>query len=257
MAFELPEGYGIVLQARTGSTRLPGKMTRPFFGQKTMLEVIMENLLSQFDRRHVFLATSTADADQALVKMADAYGIGYYTGSEDDVLDRFIQCARHFKLAVNVRICADNPFIQPQHMVELITNYHASPCDYSSFAFPDGTPIIRSHIGFFTEIVSTEALERAAAATSDAFYHEHVTNYIYGNPDQYRVRLLPLPLHLQARTDIRLTIDTADDFEMASSLYHELVEQNRLYSTEAIAAAIDEKPHYKERMSKLIKQFSK
>jgi spore coat polysaccharide biosynthesis protein SpsF len=257
MAFELPAGFGIVLQARTGSTRLPGKMTRPFFDDKTMLEVIFEGLLSTFDPKHIFLATSTAPADEALVNMAKEYGIGFYTGSEDDVLDRFVQCAKHFGLEVNVRICADNPFIQPQHMKELILDYASDPCDYSSFAFPDGTPIIRSHIGFFTEIVRTAALEKAANATSDSFYHEHVTNYIYGNPDQYHVRLLPLPLHLQARTDIRLTIDTADDFEMASALYGEMMAQKTLHNTEAIVAAIDTKPHYKERMLKLIKQFTK
>jgi len=253
----LPKGYGIVLQARTGSTRLPGKMTMPFFENQCMLEVILEGIAQRFSKEEIYLATTTSAADDALVSIAEKCGVHCYRGSENDVLQRFIDCAEHFELDVNVRICADNPFIQGTYMDQLIADYQASPCDYASFAFPDGTPIIRSHIGFFTEIVSTEALKKAASETDEAFFHEHVTNFIYGNADRYNVRLLPLPLHLQPRTDIRLTIDTSDDFEMASALYTQLRKAGKADDTHAIVAAIDEHPEYKERMLQLIKRFSK
>lgn len=253
----LPKGYGIVLQARTGSTRLPGKMTMPFYQDRCMLEIILEGLASRFSREEIYLATTTSPADDALVQIAEKSGVHCFRGSENDVLQRFIDCSKHFELEVNIRICADNPFIQGEYMHQLIADYQNAPCDYASFAFPDGTPIIRSHIGFFTEIVSTAALEKAASETSDPFYHEHVTNFIYGNADRYNVRLLPLPLHLQDRTDIRLTIDTADDFEMASALFTDLKNTDQEDNTHAIIAAIDQRPEYKERMSQLIKRFSK
>ena len=253
----LPKGYGIVLQARTGSTRLPGKMTMPFYNNQCMLEVILEGIAQRFSREEIYLATTTSPADDALVHIAGKSGVHCFRGSENDVLQRFIDCSEHFELDVSVRICADNPFIQGEYMDQLIQDFQHAPSDYSSFAFPDGTPIIRSHIGFFTEIVSTAALKKAAAETSDPFYHEHVTNFIYGNADRYNVRLLPLPLHLQPRTDIRLTIDTADDFEMASALYTELRNAGKENNSTAIVAAIDDRPAYKERMSQLIKRFSK
>lgn len=253
----LPKGYGIVLQARTGSTRLPGKMTMPFYQDRCMLEIILEGLASRFSREEIYLATTTSPADDALVQIAEKSGVHCFRGSENDVLQRFIDCSKHFELEVSIRICADNPFIQGEYMHQLIADYQNAPCDYASFAFPDGTPIIRSHIGFFTEIVSTAALEKAASETSDPFYHEHVTNFIYGNADRYNVRLLPLPLHLQDRTDIRLTIDTADDFEMASALFTDLKNTDQVDNTYAIIAAIDQRPEYKERMSQLIKRFSK
>lgn len=253
----LPSGYGIVLQARTGSTRLPGKMTRPFYQDLNMLEIIIETVKSSFEASQIYLATTTSVADDELADIAASTGIHLFRGSENDVLQRFIDCAEQNRLEVCVRICADNPFIQAQYMVDLISDFEKSPCDYSSFAFPDGTPIIRSHIGFFTEIVRTAALRRAAEETPDPFYHEHVTNFIYGNKQIFDVRLLPMPLHLQQRTDIRLTIDTADDFEMAASLFSELSSRGEAQNTEAILRAIDDHPEYKERMSALIKQFTK
>lgn len=249
------QGVGVVLQARSGATRLPGKMTTPFFQGKGILEIVMTHVLCAFDSKSVVLATTTSAADNALANLAEAYGIRVFRGSEHDVLQRFVDCAHRDDLQHVLRICADNPFLRPEYLQALMSDYLDNPCDYVSYAFPDGTPIIRSHIGLFAEMVAVGALERAIASTDDKFYHEHVTNYIYGHPDNFDIRLLSLPEEVQSRNDIRLTVDTAQDFEMAAAIFAELQMKGNTLS--ALIQLIDERPEMLKRMQQLISTYTK
>lgn len=255
MTHKLKADYGVLLQARSGATRLPGKMTLPFWNGKGILEVVIQTALQAFDHEQVILATTESVADDELARIAESHGIRVFRGSEHDVLQRFIDCAHQFQLKHVVRVCADNPFLRVEYLQELAKHYEQQPADYVSYAFPDQTPIIRSHIGLFAEMVAVSALERAAELTGDKFYHEHVTNFIYGNPDTFDVRLLPLPELVRARNDIRLTVDTPDDFEMASQLYSEMLVQGN--TVEALFHLIDSKPELLQRMGKLISTYVK
>lgn len=252
---KLPQGVGVLLQARSGATRLPGKMTIPFYRGKGILEMVMLRSLAAFEPDCIVLATTTSPADDPLAVLADAHGIKVFRGSEHDVLQRFIDCAHREGFRHVLRICADNPFLKSEYLQALIVDYLKHPCDYVSYAFPDGTPIIRSHIGLFAEMVATEALERAAQLTNETFYHEHVTNFIYGNPEDFSIRLLPLPEELRARNDIRLTVDTPEDFQMASEIFAELEAKGNSLSD--LIKLIDERPEMLQRMQQLISTYVK
>jgi spore coat polysaccharide biosynthesis protein SpsF len=251
----LNTGFGVLLQARSGATRLPQKMTLPFFEGHGILEIVIQTALQAFDQEHVILATTDSNPDDELASIASSFGVQVFRGSEHDVLQRFIDCAHQFNLNHVVRICADNPFLRADFLQELVKDYERQPADYVSYAFPDQTPIIRSHIGLFAEVVSVAALEKASLLTTEAFYHEHVTNFIYGNPQQFDVRFLSLPELVRSRNDIRLTVDTIDDFEMASQLFAEL--HGKGNTLEALLQLLDEKPDMLERMGKLINTYVK
>ena len=251
----LPDTFGVVLQARSRATRLPGKMTLPFYRESGILQVVIEKTLKAFDKSRVVLATTDVHEDDVLVDIAKTHGIGVYRGSESDVLQRFIECARVFGFQHILRVCADNPFLRPEFMQSLADSYFESPCDYHSYAFPDGTPTIRSHIGLFAEMVSLQALESAAAQTDNPFYHEHVTNYIYSNEDLFRMKFKQLPLLIQHRKDIRLTVDTPADFAIVSSLYALLKEGDD--TLEALVNLVDQHPEYLNEMKQLISTYEK
>ena len=107
----------------------------------------------------------------------------------------------------------------PQLIVPLWEAYATAPCDYLSFGLPNGLPVVRSHWGLFAEITNRTALERAARQTTHSFHREHVTNDLYENPDQFEVRLLPLPPVFSGRAGYRFTIDHYEDFEVLRDLY--------------------------------------
>jgi spore coat polysaccharide biosynthesis protein SpsF (cytidylyltransferase family) len=251
----LNSDFGVVLQARSGATRLPGKMTMPFYNNRGILEIVISAVLGAFDAENIFLATTTASGDDSLAEIGKQCGIHVFRGSESDVLQRFIDCSRENGLKHILRVCADNPFLRPNYLQQLATEYMESPSDYLSFAFPDGTPTIRSHIGLFGEMVALSALQKVSDMTTESFYHEHVTNFIYGNPQTFDVRFLPLPGIVRSRSDIRLTVDTSDDFEMAAKIFSEL--QSNENTTEGLIELIDHHPEMLLRMKKLINTYVK
>lgn len=223
MSFE--NNISIIIQARTGSTRLPNKMLLPIYDDKTILEIIILNLLIYFEPSQIIVATSLNHNDNQLEHIAGRLNVKCFRGSENDVLDRFIGAAEFFNVHNIIRVCADNPLLQVDQVKLLADEFlkRNDTLDYLSFAFPDGTPVIKSHIGLFAEATKLDVLKKVNELTNEMFYHEHVTNFIYQNPDLFHVDFIELPLELQNRKEIRLTIDTKKDFENVK----EIIEKNK------------------------------
>jgi spore coat polysaccharide biosynthesis protein SpsF len=246
---------GIIVQARLGSTRLPGKMLLPFYQDKSILEIILDNLKSLLQDYPIIVATSDNPIDDKIEETALKCGVHTFRGPEDDVLQRFILAAETHNLDCIVRVCADNPFLMPEYITNLIEKMKNSEVDYLSYQFSDGTPIIKSHIGMFTEIVKLSALQKIKSQTTEQIFLEHVTNYIYSNLDYFKVKFLNLPDIIFERKDIRLTVDTKKDFEMTQKLYSELNDEN--YSLLRLINVIDANENYKFVMSEEIRKNSK
>ena len=222
--------YKIIIQARSNSSRLPGKMLMPFCGNQTILDIIINSLISVFDPGDVVLATTNNTSDDALVEIAQKMNVKVFRGDEQDVLKRFIDSADKFTADVIVRVCADNPFLQAESIRGLLNHFDASKMDYLSFKMKDNTPVIKSHLGMYAEIVSISALKKVAQLTTDKTYREHVTNYIYSNPDIFKVEFLSLPYEIGRRNDVRLTIDTKEDFLLGQEIYSEIVPRTDVQS---------------------------
>ncbi len=248
---------GIVIQARSGSTRMPAKILQPFDGELTILDIILEKIKRDCPGKTVVVATTERPADDRIEAIAHQHGVECFRGSEDDVLARFIGAAEHYGLDRIIRVCSDNPFLLTGAFAELFAASDAHPeADYVAFAFPDGRPTIKSHLGLYAELSTTAALRRAAEATTEKLYREHVTIYLYTHPADFSICLLPLPEELQCRTDIRLTLDTPQDFKLLNELYKRLHCETTGTLAELLGL-VDSNPEYGRIMKQNISQNEK
>jgi spore coat polysaccharide biosynthesis protein SpsF len=248
--------FKIIIQARLGSSRLPRKVLIPFVNNKSILQILIENLLKVFSKDQIILATTKSDIDDELERFAINNKLNYFRGEESNVLKRFIDCAEHLKVSNIIRVCADNPFLMPQFITEIINNVDEE-YDYVSFKFPDGTPTIKSHIGLFAEYTNLRALKKIAELTADPIYLEHVTNYLYSHSSLFRIKFINLPPNLQNRKDIRLTIDSQEDFDNLKELYKNLPEITDENFLKDLLFAIDNNYQLKNIMIEQIKKYEK
>lgn len=245
----------IIIQARLSSTRMPGKVLQPFVGDQSILDLQLSAIKSL--NIPVILATTTSANDDALAQFAQQNDVDWFRGSETDVLGRFLNAPQADYI---VRVCSDNPFLDT-HSIQKFINEIAEGVDYISFKNSVGTPAIKAHWGLFAEVVSRKALVKAYEATENhpegAFYREHVTNYIYGHPDLFQVKLLPAPEIIKDRNDLRFTIDTPEDFANMQKLYPLIEKNGGDFSIENLVRTTDNHAEIKKVMAKGIARFSK
>lgn len=247
-----------MLQARLGSTRLPGKMILPFFQGKSILQLIIEKLTHSFPEIPIILATSTDPSNDQLEIQARQMGCSVYRGSEKDVLHRFVSAGSKFRCHHLIRVCADNPFLdmaEMQHLIKFTTENNEY--DYVAFKV-NNEPSIKTHFGFWSEFVTLEALQKIENKTKEEFYQEHVTNFIYQNPEEFRIFYLAAPPVLEGKKDIRMTLDTQTDFDLLSEIYRNLFSKYKnQFGINEIIDFLDQHPQYKAAMSEQIKINSK
>lgn len=229
-----------IVQARTGSSRLPNKILLPFYQRNTLLDLLI-NKLKSIDNTEVVIATTTARTDDLIEQKAMEHNVVCFRGEELDVLQRFINAAHLVGARKIIRVCSDNPFLDVYAINELIANVEKSSnsTDYISF-WVNGTPSIKTHYGFWTEYVTLKALEIVAKQTDDPLFHEHVTNFIYTYPAIFNLKWIKGPDILLNRTDIRLTIDTYTDFTNAQSIYSELAKYSQYPCIKDVVNYLDE-----------------
>lgn len=234
----------IIIQARTGSTRLPRKMILPFYGNEGIFSLILNRLTSIIDKNNIILATSINENNDVLIDIAKNYGVNYFRGSENDVLQRFIDAAIDFNAEKIIRVCADNPFLDLEYLNFLLDNFEKSNCDYMSFSTSKGTPTIKTHYGFWAEAVTLNALKNVKSMTDENIYHEHVTNFIYANPDIFNINFFNIPEEIENHDDIRLTIDTQVDFDIQKEIFNIVYKKNPNFNAFDIIGFLNENQHY-------------
>ncbi len=238
------------------STRLPGKILKPFYGSKTLLETLLDTLHNIYDIP-VIVATSLNRNDDQLYKFLIDKGENVFRGSESDVLNRFIKTAETFNLDGIVRICSDNPFLSRDGIINLIDKAKVSSADYIGYRI-NNKPSILTHFGFWGEYVRLSALKHVAAITDkDSPAHEHVTYHVYNNPQLFSCEWIDCPDFLQGRKDIRLTIDTIDDFKNAAVVYAEMKRINGGFSLYDVVEFLDNHRDIKESMIEKIQENQK
>lgn len=239
---------GIIIQARTGSTRLPHKMILPFFEELGILETIFKRIKKGVPDIPIILATTTNTNDNILEEIALRNQITVYRGSEDNVLKRFIIAAKNNNLNRIIRICADNPFLDIDALNQQIDSFKIVETDYWSYSKSDNTPTIKTHYGFWTEGVTLQGLERVNKFTQEKLFQEHVTNYIYTHPDKFKIHFEKIDGLIENEPNIRLTIDTAKDFEIAQKIYTELKNNEIPCEAKKVVEYIKAKPEWLEIM---------
>ena len=241
---------GIILQARTGSTRMPEKVILPFYHEQSILDLLLEKVKTL--GVPAVLATTVNPSDDRICSLAEKHEVPVFRGSGNDVLERFIQAARKFSFSKIIRVCADNPFLDLAGMKTLIAKSEESEADYLSFQLDGNKPSILTHFGFWAEAVRLDALEKAQQLTAEKLYHEHVTNFIYGNPALFNVKFIQADPLVFSRTDIRMTLDTPEDFEIQQKIFATIIKENPNFGIPEIVGWLDQHPEILELMKQEI-----
>jgi spore coat polysaccharide biosynthesis protein SpsF len=242
-----------IVQARLGSTRLAGKVARKL-GGKPLVEWVVRRATECQRLDRVIVATGDGPGDRAIADLVPP-DVAVFPGSESDVLGRFVAALRQFPARGVVRMCADNPFIDPVLIDRLVRTADEHPdCDYLSYCTQSGRPVILSPIGVFAEWCRADALAEAARLTSDPIDREHVTRFLYSHPERFNVRLVPAPVELD-REDLRLTVDIEDDWEHAQAIFEALGPES--LDWQQITGLLDGQPAVRRKMAWLNRKHAK
>ena len=233
-----------IIQARIGSTRLPGKVLLDLEG-KNVLERVIERVIKSKFISDVIVATTTAREDQKIVRLCSAIGIKSYCGSENDVLDRYFQAARLSEASQIVRVTSDCPLIDPGIVDKVIKTHLSSGADYTSNTivetFPDGEDV---------EIFTFNALKKAwdgAKALSD---REHVTPFIRKNPKLFKLVNVENSIDLSGK---RWTLDEKNDYKLIKTIYKYLSDKAEYFTMKDVLTLLAKYPEL-ERLNYGIKR---
>jgi spore coat polysaccharide biosynthesis protein SpsF len=219
----------VVVQARMGSGRLPGKVLADLAGHP-MLEFVVQRLRAADASLQVHVATSTASADDAVEEFCRRLDVPCFRGSETDVLGRYL--AATADLAdddVIVRATADNPLYCPRRTAAIVAQHRRLLADYTcvenlSYVVP--------------EVMRAAALREMGSVASDARCREHVTPYFREAAHGFRAVTLPARWH-DLRPEIRLTVDTAEELDRMSAICRSLIHRGLLFPLEDVYSLFD------------------
>jgi len=207
-----------IIQARTGSTRLPGKVMYPLDGKHTLTHIITRVSTAETVDNTV-VATSTKPPDDVIERNASMAGADVVRGSESDVLSRFHRAAKRYSPDVLVRVTADCPLISPDTIDEVVHRLIETDADYSTNiierTFPRGLDV---------ETFTFESFKQVHRESTASHHREHVTPYYREQTDQFDLVSVTSDevfdeSWMQDRTDLRLTVDEADDYELLWEIY--------------------------------------
>ena len=224
-----------IIQARMGSTRLPGKTLLPILG-RPLLERLIERLRFVERIDQIVVATTVAPDDDAIEATCDRLGAGCYRGSVDDVLDRVLEAARTYHADLIVEICGDCPLIDPGTVRSVIELYDTGAFDHTSNILCEGYPR-----GLDTQVYATRVLAEVAELTQNPADREHVSLYIYEHPKRYRLGRYETPADIRRRR-LRLTVDTPDDLALIQAIYEHLYPSKPDFSIQDVVRLLDDHP---------------
>lgn len=199
-----------IIQARIGSTRLPGKALLDIAGRPMLLHVI-ERMQRSEEIDKIVVATTHNERDDEIEDFCKKHEVSFYRGSENDVLDRYYQCAKEYAADIVVRVTSDCPLIDPRVVDMVINEYKKGESDYSSNIVERTYPR-----GMDVEVFSFKALAKAHREAHEDYQREHVTPFIHENPEKF---ILTNVLGDEDFSRYRITVDTPEDMEMVSRLY--------------------------------------
>jgi spore coat polysaccharide biosynthesis protein SpsF len=203
-----------IVQARMGSTRLPGKILLPIEG-RTLLERVIDRARRASTIDEVVVATTHQRADDDIVALGARAGFAVERGDENDLLDRYVSAARAKRADVVLRITSDCPLLDPEVIDRIVEEGRERGADYASNVIEPRT----WPRGLDAEAVTMDALERAWREDDRPDWREHVTPYFYRNPERFRLH----PVYAdQDYSRHRWCVDTPEDLDLITRIYREL-----------------------------------
>lgn len=210
-----------VIQARTGSTRLPGKVMYPLNGLPA-LEHVISRTSNGNNVTDVVLATTTESQDDVIAQHASKFGANVIRGSESNVISRFERAVAEYDPDIIIRITGDCPLIDSSIIDRVVASLSEEDADYSSNiihrTFPRGLDVEAFTVGSFKTVISQ---------TTSQIEREHVTPYYRENMDEFEIVNVTSDQVFDdekyiGRTDLRLTLDEADDYNLLDRIYNSI-----------------------------------
>jgi len=227
-----------IIQARMGSTRLPGKVLMEICGKPLLWHVVNRVSYSKYISQ-IVIATSTNPKDDEIEKFAKKYKLKVFRGSENDCLDRYYKAAKKYKADVIVRITADCPLICPEIIDKVILEYIKGDFDYVTntivYTYPDGCDV---------EVFSFEALEKAWREAKDTVEREHVTVYIR-NSGEFKIKNVVNDKPVDPQ-DYKWSVDKQNDLEFVKEVYNHLYNGRKVFSYKDIMNLLRKNPWIKK-----------
>lgn len=199
----------VILQARMGSSRLPGKVLKPL-GETDVLSYDIARCRAIEGVSEVIVATSNLPQDDAIVAWCETNDVAVCRGSEEDVLDRYVQCADPYAPDYVMRVTSDCPFVDYELASEMVEFLKEHPVDIIDL---DG----EMPRGLAVELISFEALKRIHAISTESRHREHVTYYAYEYRDAFTRASYPVPENRQY-PEFRITLDTEEDYALLQTI---------------------------------------
>lgn len=216
-----------IIQARMGSTRLPGKVMKQLCG-KTVLAHVVSRVQACPLVDEVVVATTTLPADDVIVDEAEKCGAKWFRGSEENVLERYYLAAKEYQADVVVRVTSDCPLFDPEVLSEMLDYFKTETSqglniDYLSNCMNRSYPR-----GLDAEVFTFNTLAKAYKEANKPYEQEHVTPYIYEHPEIFS-------LHGQTWDEdfshYRWTLDTEDDWKLICEIYSALYKEGEIFTT--------------------------
>ena len=225
-----------IIQARMGSTRLPGKVMMDLCGYPVIEHVVNRLRKSKYIDK-LIIATSIDSNNQPIIDFCKQNNIDYFVGSEDDVLDRYYQAAIHNNLKdddIIIRITSDCPLIDPFVVDKVIQKHVSENNDYTTnvleCTYPDGLDC---------EVFNFNVLKEAWINATLSSQREHVTLYIRDNPDKFKLGNVKNDIDLP---ELIWTLDEKEDFLFINEVYKNLFNEDSFFSMEDILLLLDKNP---------------
>ena len=226
-----------VVQARMASSRLPGKVLLPI-EKKPMLWHVINRLKHSQYLDDIIIATSKGYKDDPIVLFSQNNSISYYRGKEDDVLDRYYQAVKDKNADYIVRITGDCPLIDPIIVDNTISHILNGNYDYVNIlkTLNDGTRKTTYPDGLDVEVFTFESLEKAWNNANEKSEREHVTSYIWNNPDLFNLSYIE---NEKDDSTLRLTVDYPEDLIFVRKIYNYLWEEEKMFYLEDIIRLLE------------------
>jgi len=228
---------GAIVQARTSSTRLPEKvlLDLPYGSGVNVLQQVIRRLKASKHINQIITATTTDDADTKIVNTAKKENVLFFRGSKDNVLERYYLAAKENDLDIIVRITSDCPCIDPEIVDEVLSTHLKKRSDYTS-----NTLIRTFPVGLDVEVISLQTLEKCYNNAKKDLEKEHVTLYVHNNLDKFKTE--NVSLEGTDRSQIRITLDTEEDYALLCSVFDYLYEPDEFFKYNDIINLFEGKP---------------
>ena len=212
---------GAIIQARMGSSRLPGKVLMKLDNEQTILDLLIKRLKLSNTLDMIIIATTSDSRNNLLIDASKIHNIAHFIGSEKNVLERCYKAALNYELDIIIRLTSDNPFIDPILIDEMVSFYIKNEYDYVRNNHNSNFPL-----GLGLEIFSFNVLKRVHNKAKTEKEKEHVTYYIYTHPEEFSIFNYNWEL-LKKIDNLRLTIDQEEDLKMCRALYEKIKEKGK------------------------------